>query len=115
MVKSVAIIGGETHLSEVSGLQGKTVSIVATCMKEEDLMAVGTEGCADMDWWPPSLRLTNGHGADVEIEGLPERASVVKDWLDGGDVVPQETSLRANRLAVRAAESAEGRCRIEVG
>ena len=78
-------------------------------------MAVGTEGCADMDWWPPSLRLTNGHGADVEIETLPERASVVKDWLDGGGLVPQEASLRANRLAILATQSAEGRCRVEVG
>ncbi|MDP6380279.1 MAG: Gfo/Idh/MocA family oxidoreductase [Phycisphaerae bacterium] len=79
------------------------------------VMMVGTEGLADMDWWPPGLRITNGDGADVEIDDLPEKASVVKDWLAGGGLVPQEASLRANRLAIFATESAEGRCRIEVG
>jgi len=33
--------------------------------------------------------------------------SVVADWLDHGDLVPQEASLRANRLALCATMAAD--------
>ena len=76
------------------------------------VMIAGTQGVAE-------LRLGRGvvvsapEGAEAPLQDLPPAASVVRDWLEGGCLVPQEASLRANRLAVLATMAAvEGR-RIE--
>ncbi|MBI4474577.1 MAG: Gfo/Idh/MocA family oxidoreductase [Acidobacteria bacterium] len=74
----------------------------------------GTGGVADLVFDPPSLRLTNAAAADAAITAFPIKQSVVADWVNGGDLVPQDASLRANRLALLATLSAEQRRRIEV-
>ncbi len=33
-MKKIAIVGGETHLAEVTGLCGSSLEIVATCMND---------------------------------------------------------------------------------
>ena len=70
----------------------------------------GTLGFADLDHGSKDLRLTNPKGDAQPIEKLPPDVLVVEQWLDGGDLVTQEESLRANRISVRATEAAvEGR------
>jgi predicted dehydrogenase len=74
----------------------------------------GTQGFADLDLVAGTLRVTDPGGADAPVETLPEPISVVADWLDGGIVVPQSASLRANRLALLATASSEDTCPREV-
>ncbi|MBU0714887.1 MAG: Gfo/Idh/MocA family oxidoreductase [Verrucomicrobia bacterium] len=69
-------------------------------------MVAGAGGYADLDMAGPVLRITNAVGADQVVATFPDSVSVVKDWLNGGDWVPQAASLRANRLAVLATQSA---------
>jgi len=73
----------------------------------------GTEGYADLVMGS-GIGLTNSQAAEQSVEDLPEARSVVADWLDGGDLVPQEASLRSNRLAVLATLSAQKAERIAV-
>ena len=73
----------------------------------------GTGGTLDLVMGG-AVTLTNAAGADRAIEDLPEARSVVADWLDGGGLVPQAASLRANRLAVLATLSAEKHERLSV-
>jgi len=54
-----------------------------------------------------AVTVTSPEGADVTVTDLPAPCSVVADWLSGGDLIPQEASLRANRLAILATISAE--------
>lgn len=77
------------------------------------MTVVGTEGYADLVMGS-GVTVTNAAGAEQEVTDLPAQQSIVADWLDGGGLVPQEASLRANRLAILAAMSAESRQRIEV-
>ncbi|MDD5677267.1 MAG: Gfo/Idh/MocA family oxidoreductase [Kiritimatiellae bacterium] len=70
-------------------------------------MVAGTGGYIDLGMAGPVLRITNATGADQVVATFPDPVSVVKDWLNGGDRVPQAASLRANRLAVLATLSAE--------
>lgn len=85
------------------------------CSKGNDYraLAVGTEGYAELDLAASRLTVTdrNGEGraAPVPARGL----SVVADWLDRGELVPQEASLRANRLSLLATLSSQRRARIE--
>lgn len=74
---------------------------------------VGTQGYLDLVMGGP-LRLTNPAGADQELRDLPPARSVVADWLEGGDLVSQDASLRANRLALWATLSAEQRERLVI-
>lgn len=67
---------------------------------------VGTRGYADMDLVAKGVTVTDADGADATVDVPDDRASVVLDWLDGGDLVPQAASLRANRLALAATRSA---------
>jgi hypothetical protein len=69
-------------------------------------MVAGAVGYADLDMAGPVLRITNMAGADQVVATFPDSVSLVKDWLNGGDRVPQAASLRANRLAVLATQSA---------
>ena len=70
----------------------------------------GTLGFADLDHGSKYLRMTNPDGDGQKIETFPPDVLVVEQWLDGGDLVTQEESLRANRISVRATEAAvEGR------
>lgn len=80
-------------------------------------LVVGTKGYIDMSMGSALnvLRITNAAGADVPLVHLPPPISIVSDWLRGGEQVPQEASLRANRLSLLATESAAERCRIAVG
>jgi predicted dehydrogenase len=73
----------------------------------------GTQGYADLTMADNRLTLTNPNGAEVAVKTLPEARSVVADWLAGGALVDQESSLRANRLAILATLSADRRARLE--
>ncbi len=74
----------------------------------------GTAGYADLGMADSRLVVTDPDAADQQITQLPQPISVVADWLAGGDCIPQEASLRANRLAVVATISAQRNERIEV-
>ena len=76
-MKRVVIIGGGTHIGEITNLAGNTLTV------------------------------TTPGGAEVETADLPEPRSVVADWLAGGNLVGQAASLRANRLSILATRSAE--------
>ena len=66
----------------------------------------GTRGYADMDITSGAVTVTDGEGADTSVAVAAEREPIVLDWLDGGNRVPQASSLRANRLALMATASA---------
>jgi hypothetical protein len=70
------------------------------------MTVAGTEGYADLVMGA-GVCVTDGDGAEQALAELPPVRSVVADWLDGGDLVPQEASVRANRLAILATLSAE--------
>ncbi|HCU38231.1 MAG TPA: hypothetical protein DGT21_23250 [Armatimonadetes bacterium] len=74
----------------------------------------GTGGYADFVMAEDRLTVTDRDAADVQVTEAPDAVSVVADWLDGGDVIPQEASLRANRLAILATLAAERSARLQV-
>ncbi len=74
----------------------------------------GTKGFADLSLEDNKLVFTNSEGAGQELTPLPPAVSVVEDWLTGGNLVDQASSLRANRLAIAATQSALERRRIFV-
>jgi predicted dehydrogenase len=78
-------------------------------------LAAGSAGYLEMRANPPALTLTNAAGAGQTIENLPAARSIVQDWLEHGRMVPQEASLRANRLALLATRAAETKQRLEYG
>lgn len=77
------------------------------------MMLAGTEGVIDLVMGA-DVRLTSRAGAGRALTDLPGARSVVADWLGGGDLTPQAASLRANRLAILATQSAERGERIVV-
>ena len=91
---STAIVEGQRMLPDSKG-------------SDYRVHVAGTQGYADLDLVSGSLHVTDPDGADAAVNVLPDPISVVADWLDGGDVVPQSASLRANRLALLATASAE--------
>lgn len=73
------------------------------------VLVAGTQGFAELRLGQGVMYSSPG-GAEQRLEALPAATSVVADWLDGGALVPQEASLRANRLALLATQAAvEGR------
>lgn len=74
----------------------------------------GTGGYADFVMAEDRLTVTDRDAADVQVTEAPDAVSVVADWLDGGDVIPQDASLRANRLAILATLAAEYATRLQV-
>ncbi|HJN14777.1 MAG TPA: Gfo/Idh/MocA family oxidoreductase [Armatimonadota bacterium] len=72
------------------------------------MMVAGTEGLVDLAMGQ-GVTVTTPEAADVAIDDLPPTQPVVADWLDGGDLVPQEASLRANRLSILATIAAQTR------
>ena len=74
----------------------------------------GTLGFADLDHGSKYLQMTNADGDGKKIEAFPPDVLVVEQWLDGGNLVTQEESLRANRISVRATESAVEGKRIPI-
>ncbi|MCC6442713.1 MAG: Gfo/Idh/MocA family oxidoreductase [Armatimonadetes bacterium] len=72
---------------------------------------VGTKGYADLVMGGP-VTVTSAEAASQAMTALPQARSVVEDWLEGGNLVPQDASLRANRLAILATISAERQERI---
>jgi hypothetical protein len=62
------------------------------------MTVAGTKGCADLSLAEGKLVVTDPDGEDRPLASLPEAVSVVADWLEGGELVPQSASLRANRL-----------------
>ena len=74
----------------------------------------GTGGYADLAMAEDRLTVTDREAGDAVVAKAPDAVSVVADWLDGGDVVPQDASLRANRLAVLATLAAEQSTRLQV-
>ncbi len=73
----------------------------------------GTRGFADLDMTANRVTVTDPSGEGQVLETLPPATSVVADWLAGGDLIPQEASLRANRLALWATEAAATGQRVE--
>jgi predicted dehydrogenase len=78
------------------------------------VLAVGTTGYADLDLAAVSLTCTDRSGAARPVAVPAAGLSVVSDWLDRGELVPQADSLRANRLALLATLSSERRRRLDV-
>ena len=78
------------------------------------MLVAGTEGYADLSMAQERLSVTGPSGADVAVDALPPARSVVADWLEGGELVGQAASLRANRLSILAAISADAHRRMEV-
>ena len=77
------------------------------------MLVAGTGGYADLSMAAGTLTITNAEGADMPVDPLPDARSVVADWLGGGDLVDQASSLRANRLSVLATRAAEEHVRLE--
>jgi len=98
---SAAVVEGQRMLPDTKG-------------NDYRVTVAGTLGCADL--WSAEQRLivTSPEAADVPVEVLPEPVSVVEDWLGGGELIGQATSLRANRLAILATQSAETHERVAV-
>lgn len=72
-----------------------------------------TGGVADLRMGADCVVVSSPEAADECVTNLPDPVQVVGDWLDGaGAVIPQEASLRANRLAVLATVSAQQQRRI---
>jgi predicted dehydrogenase len=69
------------------------------------VMIAGTQGVLDMDMAAGTVFCTNQESVGMKVP-LPERMSVVETWLKGSPIVNTEHSLRANRIAVIATESA---------
>ena len=108
------------HASVFCGLEGGASAVVEgqrmlpdTKGSDYRMTLAGTEGVIDLVMGG-DVTLTNRNGAGKVLTDLPEAQSVVADWLDGGDLVPQAASLRANRLSILATMSAERRERIVV-
>lgn len=108
------------HASVFCELEGGATALVEgqrmlpdTKGSDYRMHVAGTGGYADLTMGQ-GVRVTNTEGAERLLESLPQAQSVVADWLAGGDLVPQEASVRANRLALLATESAELRRRIAV-
>ena len=76
--------------------------------------AAGTLGYLDMAHPAAEIYVTHPDAADEQYTALPKEVSVVEDWIEGGNLVPQEVSLRANMLSLLATESAGRQERIEV-
>lgn len=98
---SAAVVEGQRMLPDSKG-------------NDYRVTVAGTRGCADL--WSAEQRLvvTSPKKADDVVEILPEPVSVVEDWLAGGALVGQPASLRANRLAILATQSAETHERVVV-
>ncbi|MFH1477117.1 MAG: Gfo/Idh/MocA family oxidoreductase [Verrucomicrobiota bacterium] len=94
-----AIVEGQRLLPETKGSDYRA-------------LVAGAGGYADLDMAGAALRITNTAGADQVVAPFPDPVSVVKDWLNGGERVPQSASLRANRLALLATQSAMEHRRI---
>lgn len=77
------------------------------------VLVAGTQGFADLKLGG-GVTVSSPAGANVALTDLPEAASVVADWLDGGELVPQAASLRANRLALLATQAAVTQTRVLV-
>jgi len=69
------------------------------------VLVAGTQGVADLKLGG-GVTVSSPAGANLALTDLPEAASVVADWLAGGELTPQAASLRANRLALLATEAA---------
>ncbi len=70
---------------------------------------VGSKGVVDLYMQGNKLILTTPEFADREVEKLPPKRSVVKEWLEGSPIVTQSESLRANYLAILATIADERR------
>ena len=100
--------GGATAVVEGQRMLPETVG------SDYRVTVAATEGVADLSMRSGSLVVSSPEGADREITDMPESVPVVADWLDGGDVIPQDASLRANHLAVLASIAAKEQRRITV-
>lgn len=86
----------------------------ATRGSDYRMTVAGTQGYADLWFGEGGLRVSDSLGVDREVEALPEPVSVVANWLEGGEVVGQAASLRANWLAILSTVSAVEHRRVEV-
>ncbi len=77
-----------------------------TCASDYRVTVAGTGGFADLAMAAGTLTVTDAAAAGAAVEELPEPVSVVRDWLEGGELVGRAASLRANRLAVLATVAA---------
>lgn len=93
-----ALVEGQRMLPETKG-------------SDYRVLAVGTGGYADLDCAAATLTATDRTGTGRPVAVPAQGVSVVADWLDRGEVVPQAASLRANRLALLATLSSQRRAR----
>lgn len=102
---------------ELSGGGGAVVEgqrmLPETVGSDYRVTVAGTRGVADLRLGR-GVTVSSPEGAEVAPSDLPPTVSVVRDWIEGGDAVPQEASLRANRLALLAAMSAAEGARLAV-
>ena len=79
------------------------------------MTAAGTGGFADL-WYgdEQTLTFTDADGASQAPADPPQEASIVADWIAAGELLDQAASLRANRLALLATDSARQHQRIDV-
>ena len=96
---ATAIIEGQRMLPEPAGADYR-------------MLVAGTQGYLDLDFGESTLHVTDREAKRRAITEFPETQSVLADWLAGGDLVDQESSLRANRLSILATQSAEEQRRI---
>lgn len=107
---------GEPHLRDHASVFCELETAAAACDGQRMLPATrgsdyrvtvaGTQGFADLDMTANRVTVTDASGDNEALKTLPPAVSVVADWLAGGDLIPQEASLRANRLALWATEAA---------
>lgn len=98
---SSAVVEGQRMLPDTKG-------------SDYRVTVAGTRGYADLSMADNRLLVTSPDLADEVVAELPDPVSVVEDWLGGGELVGQRASLRANRLAILATESARTCQRITV-
>ncbi len=92
--ESTALVEGQRMLPDSKG-------------SDYRVQVAGTQGTADLDLVANTVKVTDPAGADTAISLPTERISVVSDWLDNGDRIPQDACLRANRLALAATAAAD--------
>lgn len=85
----------------------------ATKGSDYRMSIAGSKGVIDLTMGE-NVRITNPSGANQVLAELPEAKSIVADWLQESNLISQDESLRANRLAILAAEAARDHKRVTV-
>lgn len=78
------------------------------------MTVAGTGGCLDLDHAAKRVVVANHLSDAAGPVALAEPESIVADWLARRELVPQAASIRANRLALIATDSANRHERVTV-